>query len=83
MGFSLAEVASLLSLRAHRSCHATRELAAAKLQLIDARIGELHQLRKELASLLVSCDANVRDATCPLVERLERFGGERLDPQAD
>jgi MerR family transcriptional regulator, mercuric resistance operon regulatory protein len=70
MGFSLAEVESLLRLRVRRSCNATRELAAAKLQLVDARIRELRQLRSELARLVASCEANAEDSTCPLMERL-------------
>lgn len=70
MGFSLAEIANLLRLRARRSCRATRELAATKLQVVDGRIRELRQLRKELALLVASCDANPQDASCPVIERL-------------
>lgn len=72
MGFTLVEIESLLGLRARRSCHATRELAAAKLQLIDARIRELRQLHKELAGLVAGCDANAEDSTCPLIDKLGR-----------
>jgi MerR family transcriptional regulator, mercuric resistance operon regulatory protein len=71
MGFSLAEVESLLRLRVQRSCQATRDLAAAKLQLVDAHIRELSQLRSELARLVASCDANAQESTCPLIERLD------------
>jgi MerR family mercuric resistance operon transcriptional regulator len=70
MGFTLAEIASLLSLQARRSCQATRELAATKLRLIDARIGELHDLREELAGLIADCDANTQDTQCPVIQRL-------------
>ena len=70
MGFTLTEIESLLRLRARRSCRATRELAATKLRIVDRRIRELRQLRKELANLVASCDANVADATCPVIERL-------------
>jgi MerR family transcriptional regulator, mercuric resistance operon regulatory protein len=70
MGFTLVEVESLLGLRARRSCHATREVAATKLQLLDARIRELRHLRRELAGVVAGCDANVEDSTCPLIERL-------------
>ena len=52
MGFTLAEITSLITLQARRSCRATRELAATKLRLIDARICELRDLRKELAGLI-------------------------------
>jgi MerR family mercuric resistance operon transcriptional regulator len=41
MGFTLTEIVSLLTLqRRRRSCRATREIAAVKLGLVDARICE-------------------------------------------
>lgn len=70
MGFTLREIESLLKLRTRRSCRATRELAATKLRIIDARIRELRHLRKELAGLVADCDANAEDSTCPAIERL-------------
>ncbi len=70
MGFTLAEVASLLKLQEKRSCHATRELAATKLRLVDARIRELRDLRRELAGLIADCDANVQEAKCSVIQRL-------------
>lgn len=70
MGFTLAEVASLLKLQEKRSCHATRELAATKLRLVDARIRELRDLRRELAGLIAGCDANTHDTKCPVIQRL-------------
>jgi MerR family transcriptional regulator, mercuric resistance operon regulatory protein len=70
MGFTLLEVNSLLKLQARRSCHATRELAASRLRLVDARIRELRDLRKELSGLIADCDANPQDAKCPVIQRL-------------
>ncbi|MGH7947144.1 MAG: MerR family transcriptional regulator [Steroidobacteraceae bacterium] len=70
MGFTLIEIESLLKLRTRRSCHATRELAATKLRIVDGRIRELRHLRSELAGLIASCDANSVDSTCPVIERL-------------
>jgi MerR family mercuric resistance operon transcriptional regulator len=71
MGFTLAETASLLAPQARRSCHATRELAATKLRLVDARIRELRKLRSELAHLVAECDANTQqDVSCPVIQRL-------------
>jgi len=57
-------------LQARRSCHATRDLAATKLRVVDARIRELRDLRKELAGLIAGCDANTQDAKCPVIQRL-------------
>jgi MerR family transcriptional regulator, mercuric resistance operon regulatory protein len=70
MGFTLTEIESLLRLRARRSCRATRELAATKLKIVDARIRELRHLRGELAGLIASCDANGQGTRCPMIERL-------------
>ena len=70
MGFTLEEIRSLIALQARRSCRATRELAAARLRLVDARIRELRDLRKELAGLVADCDANTQDTQCPVIERL-------------
>jgi MerR family mercuric resistance operon transcriptional regulator len=67
---ALVEIASLLNLQDRRSCHATRELAATKLRLVDARIHEFRDLRKELAGLIADCDANTQDAKCPVLQRL-------------
>jgi MerR family transcriptional regulator, mercuric resistance operon regulatory protein len=70
MGFTLAEISTLLRLQTRRSCRATQALATTKLQGIDARIRELRELRKELASLIGDCEANAEDSTCPVIERL-------------
>jgi MerR family mercuric resistance operon transcriptional regulator len=71
MGFTLAEIESLLTLqRRRRSCRATRELAVDKLAFIDTRIRELRHLRKELAGLIADCDATAEDGACPVIERL-------------
>jgi MerR family transcriptional regulator, mercuric resistance operon regulatory protein len=70
MGFALAEIENLLELRARRSCRTTRDLAASKLQSVDARIRELRQLRKELAALVAQCDTNASDSNCPILDRL-------------
>jgi MerR family transcriptional regulator, mercuric resistance operon regulatory protein len=70
MGFSLSEITSLLRLQMRRSCRATRDLAAAKLRLIDTRIRELRDLRIQLADLVAECDANTEDTKCPVIQRL-------------
>jgi MerR family mercuric resistance operon transcriptional regulator len=70
MGFALAEITSLLSLKAQCSCRATRELAVAKLHLVDARIRELRDLRRDLARLIADCDVNTQDTECPIIQRL-------------
>src|SRR5262245_1581322 len=70
MGFTLSESGKLLRLPGRNSCQATRELAAAKLALVEVRIRELRKLRTELAGLIAACDARVQDSDCPVIERL-------------
>jgi DNA-binding transcriptional MerR regulator len=72
LGFSLAEVKGLLSLRvsSRMSCERVRDRAQAKLADIDQRIAELQAMRGALARLASNCD----DATggCPLLDELAR-----------
>jgi MerR family mercuric resistance operon transcriptional regulator len=70
MGFTLAETASLLTLQGRGACHDTRDLVAAKLRLVDARIYGLRKVRRELARWVAECDANTKDANCPVFQRL-------------
>lgn len=41
-----------------------------RLHLVDARIRELRELRKELAGLIADCDADTQDTKCPVIQRL-------------
>lgn len=70
VGFTLAEIKALLKLRAAKSCRATRELAALKLEFVDTRIKELRRLRRELAQWVAECDANPQEAICPVIDHL-------------
>ena len=76
VGFTLAEIESLLTLRARHACHETRELAAAKLGVVDTRLRELRRLQKELRRWIAECDANRERSSCPVMERL---GSPRAD----
>lgn len=71
VGFTLAEITTLLSLRSRICCDATRALAAAKVAVIDERLNELTQLRSELSHWIADCDANTIDASCPVIEHLD------------
>lgn len=70
VGFTLAEIQTLLKLRMRQSCRATRQLAASKLDFVDARIRALRQLRKELCGWVADCDANAEESACPAMDRL-------------
>ena len=70
VGFTLAEIEALLALRARRACHETRELAAARLSVVDTRLRELRRLQKELRRWIAECDANRERSNRPVMERL-------------
>jgi len=74
LGFSLAEVKSLVTLRvsARMPCERVRERALAKLADIDRRIGELQEIRAALAGLADGCKHGAVHGSCPLLDELAR-----------
>jgi len=72
IGFTLAEVATLLSLRQSGSCAKTRALAAKKLEAVEARLRDLRKLRSELRAWLALCETNPDQAPCPVMQKLAR-----------
>lgn len=72
LGFSLAEVKSLLTLRVspRMPCERVRERALTKLNDIDRRIAELQQMSNALARLAVGCDSGAALGSCPFLEEL-------------
>ena len=77
LGFSLREVAELLSLRVdgERTCAAVYGLATAKIADIERRIDELRRMKKALASLASACTGKGPTGECPILEALERHNG--------
>ena len=71
LGFDLNSVQALLDLRDHpdRSCKAASRLAATQLATVEARLGELKELRDVLAHLAGAC-ANGRAADCLVIDNL-------------
>jgi DNA-binding transcriptional MerR regulator len=74
LGFSLAEVKGLLTLRvsARTPCERVRERALAKLADIDQRIAELQAMRGALARLAHHCDEPAATGSCPFLDELAR-----------
>lgn len=72
LGFSLAEVKSLLSLRvsSRMPCERVRERALDKLTDIDRRIAELQEMRDALARLAAGCENAA--GSCPFLDELGR-----------
>lgn len=74
LGFSLAEVKGLLTLRvsARTPCDRVRQRALAKLSDIDRRIEELRTMRAALARLASNCSEEGISGTCPFLDELAR-----------
>lgn len=74
LGFSLAEVKSLLTLRvsARMPCERVRERALSKLADIDRRIADLQEMRGALARLATGCEQGSALGTCPFLDELGR-----------
>ena len=77
LGFSLAEIKELLSLRNEngRACPEVRGLVQRKLQDVRQRIAALKQLESELARGLQSCDRALKPPSapqrgCPVIEEI-------------
>jgi MerR family mercuric resistance operon transcriptional regulator len=70
LGFTLDEVGSLLALNDASACAEPRELAAHKLQVIEAKLVDLKAMRKALTALLRQCDAGATDGSCPIIHAL-------------
>lgn len=69
LGFSLAEIESLLEL-GDGSCRESMLVAKTKLQLIQTKIADLQNLEQVLEGLVNACESNPDTHGCPLVETL-------------
>lgn len=70
LGFSLDEIAELLTLEEGRHCREAREIALKKLVLIHDRIQGLRTMEAALSNLVESCVSNVDSVSCPLIQSL-------------
>jgi MerR family mercuric resistance operon transcriptional regulator len=70
LGFTLAEVKSLLALDDGQSCGKAQGLAATKLAVIEARIADLNRMRRTLKDLIAQCGAGGGRVRCPIIETL-------------
>lgn len=70
LGFTLEEIATLLAVDQGSHCAETRELAAAKLALVDSKMRDLRAMRAALAGMLRLCTIDGDAQHCPAVEAL-------------
>ncbi len=71
LGFTLSEVKALLQLVDERDppCAVVRELAAAHLTDVQAKLADLKAMEAVLSEMVVSCDRG-KSTECPLIERM-------------
>lgn len=72
LGFTLAEIRELLSLRvqAGASCADVRARTQDKIAAIDARISELRRIRAALVTLASRCAGSGPTSECPILDAL-------------
>jgi MerR family mercuric resistance operon transcriptional regulator len=70
LGFTLNEVAALLTLEQANACTETRDLALRKRELIEAKIRDLEQMHLALGQLVQQCDVGRHGAACPIIDVL-------------
>lgn len=78
LGFSLAEIAELLSLTAARSndMRGVKRKAEERLEQVEFKIKELQRVRRGLKTLIAACPGHGELAACPIVAALKRRGDE-------
>jgi MerR family mercuric resistance operon transcriptional regulator len=70
LGFSLDEIAELLSLEDGMRCREALEVTLRKLAIIRARIAALQKMEKTLSNLAESCARNTGAVSCPIISAL-------------
>lgn len=75
IGFSIADVATLLSIRVDKrnhTCQDVTDITQRKITVIDEKISELASMRKTLQILLNSCSGGPENAShCSIMEALD------------
>jgi len=74
-GFSLEEIAQLLSIRLdrdHHTCEEVTDITRDKLDVVNAKIRQLESIHESLQLLLQSCDGGMDSAVhCSIIEALD------------
>lgn len=74
LGFSLDEVAGLLTLDDGTHCDEARHLAEQKLADVRAKIADLQRIESVLATLVRDCCAAQGTVSCPIIAALQEQG---------
>jgi Hg(II)-responsive transcriptional regulator len=74
LGFSLDEVAELLSLEDGLDRQAIRQIAGQRLDEIRTRLADLQRMQQALSHLIDSCEHTGKELPCPIIETLAQAG---------
>lgn len=69
LGFTLAEIAALLQLRAS-DCDTTRTMTQQKLDLVRSKISDLQAMEAALEKLVIKCESSQPTDHCPIIDAL-------------
>lgn len=70
LGFTLAEIAELLSLSADRDVKGVKRRAEAHLEQVEHKIRELQRVRRGLKTLVAACPGHGDPEHCPIIAAL-------------
>lgn len=67
LGFSLAEVADLLSLEEGIDRSSIRRIASERLEQIQSKLTDLNRMKKVLSQLIHECEDTGSEQPCPII----------------
>jgi MerR family mercuric resistance operon transcriptional regulator len=67
VGFTLGEIAELLSLNDCRDHRVARKLAQEKIRDLETRIAQMHAMAKSLRHLVHRCEGGKGNMPCPII----------------
>ncbi len=70
LGFTLDEVAELMSLESGLDRHAIRQIAGQRLEEIRTRLADLQRMQQALSHLIAACEHTGKELPCPIIETL-------------
>lgn len=72
LGFTLEEIAGLLSLQDGTDRSSIRRITTARLDQVRSRLADLARMRRTLEHLLHECESGASNAPCPIIATLAR-----------
>jgi len=75
LGFTLVEIADLLSLSAQKNVAGVKKRAERRLSDVRHKIAELERVRRGLEDLVVACPGHGSLASCPILAALSEGEG--------